>query len=106
MRPTLQTLTDDDIFAAGDCATVIEHPRPKAGVFAVRQGPVLARHLRGHLEMRLLDPFVPQKAYLSLISLGEKSAIAARGSVATAGHWAWLLKNWIDRRFMDRFNRR
>lgn len=105
LHPTLQTLTDEDIFAAGDCATVIAHPRPKSGVFAVRQGPVLARHLRGHLETRLLDPFVPQTAYLSLISLGEKSAIASRGSFAAAGHWAWLWKDWIDRRFMNRFNR-
>jgi len=104
LRPTLQSLTDEDIFAAGDCATVIEHPRPKSGVFAVRQGPVLARRLRGHLETRLLDPFVPQRAYLSLVSLGEKSAIASRGSLAAAGHWAWLWKDWIDRRFMNRFN--
>jgi selenide,water dikinase len=105
LHPTLQTLTDEDIFAAGDCATVIAHPRPKSGVFAVRQGPVLARHLRRHLDTRLLDPHVPQRAYLSLISLGEKSAIASRGSFAAAGHWAWLWKDWIDRRFINRFNR-
>lgn len=105
LRPTLQTITDDDVFAAGDCATVIAHPRPKAGVFAVRQGPVLARQLRRHLATGLLDPFVPQQDFLSLISLGEKSAIASRGSFAAAGHWAWLLKDQIDRRFMDRFNR-
>lgn len=105
LRPTLQTLTDDDIFAAGDCATVIEHPRPKAGVFAVRQGPVLAHHLRRHLQTGLLDPFIPQKKFLTLVSLGDKTAIASRGSFAAAGRWAWILKDWIDRRFMTRFNR-
>jgi len=105
LRPTLQTLTDDDIFAAGDCASVIAHPRAKAGVFAVRQGPVLARHLRRHLEWKLLDPFVPQREFLSLVSLGSKSAIASRGGLAAAGYWAWLWKDWIDRRFMDHFNR-
>jgi selenide,water dikinase len=104
LRPTLQTITDDGIFAAGDCATVVEHPRPKAGVFAVRQGPVLAHHLRRHLQTGLLDPFIPQENFLTLISLGDKSAIASRGSFAAAGHWAWLLKDWIDRRFMARFN--
>lgn len=105
LRPTLQSITDEDIFAAGDCATVIGHRRPKAGVFAVRQGPVLARHLQRHLATGLLDPFVPQQAFLSLVSLGEKSAIASRGPLAAAGHWAWLLKDRIDRRFMDRFKR-
>lgn len=105
LRPTLQTLTDEDIFAAGDCATVIEHPRPKAGVFAVRQGPVLAHHVRRHLQTGLLAPYIPQKDFLTLVSLGDKTAIASRGSLAAAGHWAWLLKDWIDRRFMARFNR-
>jgi selenide,water dikinase len=105
LRPTLQTISDDDVFAAGDCATVLEHPREKAGVFAVRQGPVLADHLRRHLEMRQLDPFVPQLRFLSLVSLGEKSAIASRGGWAAAGHWAWLWKDYIDRRFMARFSR-
>lgn len=104
LRPTLQTITDDDVFAAGDCATVIEHPRPKAGVFAVRQGPVLAHHLGRHLQTGLLDPFIPQENFLTLISLGGKTAIASRGSFAAAGQWAWFLKDWIDRRFMARFN--
>lgn len=36
VRPSLQT-SDDDIFAVGDCAHLAHAPRPKAGVFAVRQ---------------------------------------------------------------------
>jgi selenide,water dikinase len=105
LRPTLQSISDENVFAAGDCASVILHPRPKAGVFAVRQGPILARQLRRQLEGRLLDPFEPQRQFLSLVSLGDKSAIASRGSFAVSGHWAWMAKDWIDRRFMARFNR-
>ncbi|MGQ0673598.1 MAG: FAD-dependent oxidoreductase [Hyphomicrobium sp.] len=103
-RPTLQLLDDTDIFAVGDCATVVEHPREKSGVFAVRQGPVVAENLRRRIHGQPARAFVPQRQFLTLVSLGEKRAIAARGSFAVAGRWAWRWKDWIDRAFMRMFN--
>lgn len=103
-RPTLQLTDDDDVFAVGDCATIIGHPLPKAGVFAVRQGPVIAENLRRRVLGDAAQPYTPQKSYLSLISLGDKAAIASRGRFALAGRWAWRLKDYIDRSFMDQFN--
>ncbi len=104
VRPTLQTYTDPSICAAGDCAAVIEHPREKAGVFAVRQGPVLAENLRRILTQAAPpQPFVPQRKFLTLVSLGDKRAIASRGRIAVSGRWAWVWKDWIDRRFMTMF---
>ena len=100
---TLQT-SDPAIFAAGDCAHFAPSPRPKAGVFAVRQAPVLFHNLRARLTDTPLRPYRPQKRYLKLISLGGKSALADRpGLPAIAGPLIWRWKDHIDRKFMDRF---
>lgn len=104
VKPTLQLLDDDDVFAAGDCAAVLEHPREKAGVFAVRQGPPLTENIRFRCRGEAAQPFVPQRQFLTLLALGEKSAIAARGPFTAWGAWAWRWKDRIDREFMDRFN--
>lgn len=97
---------DPRIFAAGDCAEMTDTPRPKAGVFAVRQAPFLFHNLRASLaETGGLKPYRPQKDYLKLISLGMKSAQAERFGKAISGPWLWRWKDHIDRRFMDRFQR-
>ena len=104
LRSTLQVMNDDAVFAAGDCATQAPHPRPRAGVFAVRQGPVLARNLRRHARGETLEEHVPQRDHLVLIATGDGRAIAGRGRfIAFEGRLAWWLKDWLDRRFMRRF---
>ncbi len=99
----LQSVTDDRIFAAGDVASVVNHPREKAGVFAVRQGKPLAKNLRLVVQNRSPVGFAPQKQWLALISTGDKYAIASKGNLFFAGKWVWWWKNWIDRRFMKKF---
>lgn len=104
VRETLQTRHDDAIFAVGDCASMLASPREKAGVFAVRQGPALAENLRLHMQGKPLQPFRPQKHFLTILSLGDRRAIAARNGLAFSGALMWSWKDHIDRKFMQRFD--
>ena len=101
---TLQTLTDPRVFAAGDVASIAGHALEKAGVFAVRQGPPLAENLSRAVEGRKLERYRPQRRFLALISTGDRHAVASRGALRAQGAWVWRWKDWIDRRFMARFN--
>ena len=103
VHDTLQSVDDERVFGCGDIATQLKHPRPKAGVYAVRQGPVLAHNLRSLLLGRPLREHRPQQRFLSLVSLGERRATADRGPLSATGAWVWRWKDRIDRRFMQRF---
>lgn len=93
-----------NVFAAGDVATSVCDPRPKAGVFAVRQGLPLADNIRLYLTGQELKPFKPQKDFLGIISTGDRSAVATRGNFALSGDWLWKWKDYIDRKFMKKFS--
>lgn len=99
----LRALGTDAVFAAGDIASNVDHPRPKAGVFAVRQGVPLARNLRRALAGEPPLPFTPQRRFLTLISTGGRHAIAARGALWAHGRWAWAWKDHIDRAWMRQY---
>jgi selenide, water dikinase len=104
IRPTLQCLGRDDVFAVGDCAAWTAGPAlAKTGVYAVRQGPVLAHNLRARARGGRLSAYRPQRDFLSLLNLGDGRAIGTKWGVAVEGASLFSLKNWIDRRFVRRF---
>lgn len=103
VSPTLESLSHPQVFAAGDVATILHHPRPKAGVFAVRQGQPLFENLRRSLLGQALKPYIPQKHYLSLIGTGDRNAIATWGNLGWQSPLLWQWKDRIDRAFMAQF---
>lgn len=101
----LRSVSHGTVFAAGDCAHLSASPRPKAGVFAVRAGPVLDANLRAALHGRRLTTWTPQRTHLGLLNLGNRHAVATWGPLACGGEtplgallWRW--KDRIDRKWM------
>jgi len=99
----LQSISTDFVFATGDIGTQQDTPSAKAGVFAVRQAPVLFQNIRRYLLGTKLKVYRPQKDFLSLMATGHKSAIGNRGFVTVHGKWAWRVKDVIDQKFMNQF---
>mmetsp|Transcript_8062 Transcript_8062/g.11707 ORF Transcript_8062/g.11707 Transcript_8062/m.11707 type:complete len:447 (+) Transcript_8062:30-1370(+) len=116
---TLQVIGHPGVFAAGDCCDNIDHPRPKAGVFAVRAGPPLFKNLKLYISAKTkrkrprssqqsippLVHYVPQSTFLGLLSTGDHFAIASYGSyISFQGRWVWKWKNRIDRKWMKQYS--
>jgi NADH dehydrogenase FAD-containing subunit len=91
------------VFGAGDCVNELGHPLPKAGVFAVRAGPVLAANLRAALDAKPLQPHLPKKRFLALVSTGDRNAVAAWNGFSWSGGWVWRWKDRIDRAWIARY---
>ena len=101
--PTLQSASHPEVFAVGDVATRRDAPHPKSGVYAVRAGPPLALNLKRALAGQALQPYMPQRRTLYLLSTGPKHAVASWGRWSTSGRWVWWWKDHIDRRFIARY---
>ena len=104
-RSTLQFEGYDNLFGVGDCATLKEAPlTPKAGVYAVRQGPYLTHNLYKWLEGGSLKNYHPQGDFLTLLNLGNGSAVGGKWGWSFEERWVMKLKDYIDRKFVADFS--
>lgn len=99
----LQSISHPQIFGGGDCIAFEPFPLAKVGVYAVRQNPVLAHNLLAALEDKPLRAFSPQKTFMLILNLGDGRGIGTRGNWMAQGRAVFALKDWIDRRFMKRY---
>jgi len=103
VNPQLQSVSHAEIFAAGDIASLPEK-KPKSGVYAVRQGKILAQNLYLAATKKKLQSYKAQKNSLSLIGTGSKKVIASYGQWSAKGYWLWRVKKFIDQRFVEKYN--
>jgi NADH dehydrogenase FAD-containing subunit len=98
----LQCVDQPGIFGGGDCIDYRERVLTKIGVVAYRQNPTLLHNLGAAVAGRPLLPYEPRDLYTLMFNLGDGTALYIRGSFSWSGRLAFLLKNRIDRRFMEK----
>jgi selenide, water dikinase len=100
---TLQSSCGKPIFVVGDTGTIDGEKLPKAGVYAVREGPVLWENLQRYLGNEPLRDYKPQRGFLKLLNRGDGTALGEYRGFSFEGKWAWRLKDRIDGKFMDMY---
>ncbi len=97
----LQSTSHSNVFAVGDCAALPD-PVPKAGVYAVRMGAILATNLRAAASGQPLSPFKRTGKALALLNTANGHAIAAWGPLGWQGRWVMQWKDRIDKGFIQK----
>jgi NADH dehydrogenase FAD-containing subunit len=99
----LQSIDYPNIFGGGDCVYFQASPLDKVGVYAVRENPILLHNLLAALEGGQMREFDPGGEYLLIFNLGDGTGIFRKKKLLFNGRLAFFLKDYIDRRFMKKF---
>jgi NADH dehydrogenase FAD-containing subunit len=99
----LQSTAYPEMFGGGDCIYFQDHPLDKVGVYAVRQNPVLYNNLMAALEGEPLQVFTPGGDYLLIFNMGNGKGVLRKGWLTFGGRLAFIIKDYIDRKFMKKF---
>jgi NADH dehydrogenase FAD-containing subunit len=99
----LQSMDHPEIFGGGDCIAFAERRLAKVGVYAVRENPLLFQNLLASLEGKAMEVFEPQREFMLILNLGNGRGLLWRKNFVWEGRLAFLLKDYIDRKFMKKF---
>lgn len=106
----MQSTSHPNVFAGGDCVTMTPYEHldrpfpPKAGVYAVRGGPVITQNIANYLSGKDLIEYVPQPEFLALLMTGDRKAVGTKFGITFDGRWVWNMKDYIDVSFMKLFD--
>ncbi len=104
VRNTLQVRDYPNMFGVGDCIGIEQKPSiPKAGVYPVRQAPVLWKNIQRFFAGKVLKRFRPQSSFLSILSTGNRQGFLMYRNFTAHGRWPWLLKRAIDKAFIHKY---
>ena len=104
IKQSLQSTSHDFVFASGDCASIINLPTQKAGVFAVRSAPFLYQNIKNYLSSKKLKRYNPQKKFLQALTIDNKKALLFWGSFSLQGTIPWIFKDFVDKSFIKKFS--
>jgi len=99
----LQSVRHPDIFGGGDCVSIEGQSLARVGVYAVRENPIIYHNLLAALEAVNMLTFEPQKSFLLILNMGNGQGIFWKKNWIWKSRLAFLLKDYIDRKFMRKF---
>jgi len=99
----LQSEKYPEIFGGGDCIYFKDEPLDKVGVYAVRENPILLHNLLASLEGKELEMFDPGPEYLLIFNVGGGLGVFKKKGLVFGGKIAFMVKDYIDRKFMKQF---
>ena len=104
----MQSTSHPNVFGGGDCIQMenyVDKPYPtKAGVYAVRAGPIVTQNVINFVSEKPMVKYVPQTGFLSLLMTGDGKSIGSKFGISFYGKWVWKMKDLIDMSFMNLFN--